>query len=205
MTNDEEKKQPIDEFETTKKDFKNKQSICSRPSTGKVSKGLSNLNSISKNNEISNKIIPWTPESAATAVINENVFKSFFTNDHDNNLDSKYNKEPLTPGSHIKYSKNKDKLEMKAIKIAPDKMKGINNLLHQTNNLMLYKSKMKSLLNVDEYRKDTNIFNLQKQALANKIERYDKIHEIDFDKMKTHFQEHIYGKIDHLIERLEKR
>jgi len=111
---------------------------------------------------------------------------------------------------NLSLSKNKDKIirqssAKKVIKIHPDNLKGLENRLHQTNNLMFYKSKMKSLLNVDEYRKDTNIHLLQMKSIDKKIQHIQGIHEVDdIVKLNKKLEVKVKNEIDLMIEKLEK-
>ena len=79
----------------------------------------------------------------------------------------------------------------------------MNNLLHQTNNLVLYKSKMKSVQNADEFRVDKNIFKLQKNSIDKQVKRFGKIHGID-DKQQVinSMQVDLVGRIDQMIGKL---
>jgi len=225
VDNNENEGVDANDMETLRKDYTIKSTIFSpanstrniRPLTVNTAISNTNSNSYIKSGSQSKKYlrpkslssifnikkadskIPWTPDSN-------------YDNDLYNNFDAEYaeKKNDYVDNASVRnidYSKNKDKLLIKkgvVIKMRPDDVRGITNLLHQTNNLILYRSRMKSKNSENEYKKDNNIQKVQSKSLNKQFERLKKVHRLVEDKTELNLkvQTGINNKIDLLINKL---
>jgi len=198
-------------------------SATTRPETGKrghANFSFSKVSTISKPRPKSKNSV-FSADKTRRMINRDQSFAAEFIKKHDPDVNP-YNKsnsisnfldkgkeatKKLKSEKSLRLSKNSDKLVRESsFKIMPDDLRGMENMLHQTNNLLLYKSRMKSMLNVDEFRKDTNTYLLQIKNMNSKIKIFDKIHEIDNrEKLNQKLEVKLYDEIDHMIDKLGKK
>jgi len=109
----------------------------------------------------------------------------------------------------MKMSKNRDKIIKKVnynkpLKVLPETARAMEQMLHHTNNLLMYKAKMKDKIHLEEdiYEDNSNFAKKNKQ-MKDAVHHFDRITKSMKDN-NGKINEDIHEKLNHNIDKLIK-